>query len=158
VLTLYVALILHQSDDLKQARLPRAVRGSFVFLLNETCPHSWVATGYYDQIVANYARKAKFTAVINSDQAGLVRWRNRFKPSYPVLTDPKAALIHKLGGVSAPTVLQVDPRGMVTRRWVGLSKELLKQINVAVAASCKVSASGLKLEGAPATTQTGCLF
>ena len=158
MLTLFVSLILHHSDDLKQAPLPRAVRGSFVFLLNETCPHSWVATGYYDQIVANYGRKAKFMAVINTDQAGLMRWRNRFKPNYPVLIDPKAALIHKLGGVSAPTALEVDQRGMVIRRWVGLSKEMLKQINGAVAASCNVSARGLQLEGAPATTQIGCSF
>jgi hypothetical protein len=158
VLTLFVSLILHQSDDLKHATFPVALRGSIVFLLNETCPHSWVATGYYDQIVANYGRKAKFTAVINTDQEGLVRWRNRFKPTYPVLTDPKAALIHQLGGVSAPTALQIDRRGIVMRRWVGLSKEMLKQINGAVASSCNVSVRGLNLEGAPATTQIGCFF
>jgi hypothetical protein len=133
-------------------------KGAFVVLLNETCPHSWVATGYYDSLARAYGRKLNVIGLINTDAAGVRRWKARFKPTYPIFPDVNADAIRQLGGTSAPAIFWVDEKLRTRQKWVGISKNLLSNLNLTMSREARLAVLPLDLSDAPSSTQIGCSF
>ena len=160
MLTVLSALYLaHGPSSLPPGPVRNAIaKGAFVILLNETCPHSWVATGYYDSLARAYGRKLNVIGVINTDAAGVQRWKTRFKPTYPIYPDANAVAIRQLGGTSAPSLFWIDEKFKTREKWVGISKKLLSDLNKTMARQARLPLLRLDLSDAPPSTQIGCSF
>jgi hypothetical protein len=124
--------------------------------MNESCPHSWVATGFFNPLIRAYQRKIPFIGVINTDRAGFQRWQTAFRTTYRVILDPKLTLIDALGGKSAPSVFEIAPGGRIQRSWIGLSKPILRDLNRRLAVLSKLPPAKLNETGVPNATQIGC--
>lgn len=130
----------------------------FVLFLHETCPHSWVANRYFDQLARGYAGKIDIVGLFNAGADRFRAWDKRFHPTYPVLFDAKAATIHYLGVRSAPSAALIDATGRVVKVWSGLSKAGLDEMNRTLAKTVPSAPAPLDVSGAPDTPQFGCTF
>jgi len=130
----------------------------YLLFIHQTCPHSWVATPYFDQLSKAYGAKTPVVGIINADQKGYLAWQDRFHVPYRVLQDPSKTWMKTLHAPSSPWVLKIGTGGNILRSWGGLSVGILRSINSDMALTSKLPAIKLKTDGAPTVRQYGCLF
>ena len=159
LLTLYFPASLPDGRGLRTSPI-ELTASSFVYLLfiHQTCPHSWVATPYFDQLSQAYGSKTPIVGVINADQPGYSAWQERFVVKYRVLQDPKATWMKFFRATSSPWVVKIGRGGKVVKSWGGLSVGILQSINQDMALTTRRPLIRLNTEGAPSVRQFGCVF
>ncbi len=162
---LYLLLALHSATTLTDGGGLRTsptelTKGSCVYLLfiHQTCPHSWVATPYFDQLSHAYGSITPVVGVINADQPGYFTWQERFHVRYRVLLDPKSTWMKSFKATSSPWVVKIGHGGKVLNSWGGLSVGILQSLNADMAATAHRPLVRMNTEGAPTIRQYGCIF
>lgn len=131
----------------------------FLYFIHEGDTVNTSASSYIHRIVASYMpAKAKWYGVYDSSEANARSWLARYRTPYQMLMDRDLRMVHTFQVASSPTVIEIDPQGMIAEEWIGLSGAGMKDLNSAVAAANGVKAKTIDLTAAPSTTQFGTRY
>ena len=93
--------------------------------------------------------------VINTRDDRTRSFMAEFKPSFRILRDEDMSIVHALGVMNSPTVVQISTHGKIMNVWRGFGADKLKDINKAVAKANRKPVASIDFSKAPATTQFG---
>lgn len=122
------------------------------------CPCSIESQPYFNQIALNYADQVQFVGVAYSDRQTAERYRFDFSVPYPMLVADATQVFRDFETPRSVYVTIVDTQGVVTHRWPGYSKQMLFELNNAIAQLANTEVLPFDATMAPDELTSGCSF
>lgn len=135
-----------------------AERPMFVYFVRDGCPCSFDAEPLFHDLYKQFEGKIDFVSVTNGDAAKAKQWRSELSVHYPVIADPNEEIIHAYGAKAAVYSVLISKDGHIAKMWPGYSRDLLLEMNSAMANLAGVPEQKFDTKYAPLTKATGCAF
>jgi peroxiredoxin len=129
-----------------------------LFFIQDGCPCSEAADGFFRRLQAAYGEQASFLGVIDGDLASANGWSARHRNPYPILADPERRIIVACKAERSAYVMLVSRGGAIVALWPGYSSKMLAEVGSQLARLSGRPEVVLDTRGAPMEMVSGCTF
>jgi peroxiredoxin len=134
-----------------------ARRPVYLVFIKEGCPCSIEAQPFFERLYKKFGDRVQFVAVTDGTPAEAREWKAHFQVVYPMLSEPKAGLMHDFKALhSAYSALITKEEGVV-HLWPGYSRgeldSIVETLNLVTGRKQVVA-----FDDAPRKPTTGCTF
>jgi peroxiredoxin len=127
-----------------------------LYFIDGECPCSRDAAPFMDRLRDAYGDALAVVGVINVDGDEAQSWAKSAGVRFPVVADPKCAVIDAYGAERSVYMTLVSPGGTVAKTYPGYSASTLAEIAAGVARMAGVPDRAPRFEGAPEKLRVGC--
>jgi peroxiredoxin len=128
-----------------------------VFIMN-TCPCSTTAQPFFNKLWQAFHDKVAFLGVINSDMTEAKAWQSTNNVPFPILPDPKEAVIRSYKAEHSAYSALITSNGDLEKLWPGFSKTMLQATGKRLAELTGQKPPDFSFADAPEKMFSGCPF
>ncbi len=130
----------------------------FVYFVHQECPCSYAAEPLFHALADQFKGQVDFISVTNASTVDAKKWIEEMQVDYPVVSNPKADIMHAYGAVSSAYSALVTTDGKIAKMWPGFSRDLLLDMNREMSLATGQPERSFDTQYAPLKAATGCTF
>jgi blue copper oxidase len=131
-------------------------RPTLLYFIEKECPCSRDAAVFINRLQAAFGSHLRVVGVINADAAVAEAWVAAAKAEFPVVADPKFAVIDAYKAERSASTFLVSGDGAILKANPGYSADILKELATQIARSGKSAPAQVDFTGAPGKLTSGC--
>jgi peroxiredoxin len=131
---------------------------TFLYFVKDGCPCSYDAEPLFQKLSKHVGEAVQFVSVTDGDAKQAQKWNDGLVVPYPLVSDPKGAIIQKYGVERGVYAVLIRPDGTIDTMWPGYSKRLLGEMNAAIWRMAGKPARPFDPLYAPVEDASGCEY
>jgi len=149
-----------KDQDGKDFKLSGVVHDSpvLVVMVKDGCPCSMEAQPFFNQLAKAYGSKAQFVGVTDAAKYNASKFHDDFNVPYTLVSEPGMHTFEAYQSPRSVYTTLIAKGGAVRHMWPGYSKQLLDEINSALAKESDLPKATLDQKEAPERPSSGCKF
>ncbi len=133
-------------------------RPAMLVFIKKDCPCSVEFEPFFHRLHRGYHASVQFLGVIDAAPAEARRYAEANRVPYPVLADPKRAIIRRFRAENGGYVVLLRRDSSVETLWPGCSAAMMREMSAHIAALAGVDEQPVDGTDLPAVLTTGCPF
>ncbi|MEG4917669.1 redoxin domain-containing protein [Microcoleus sp. B7-D4] len=134
--------------------LPKKV--TILVFIEKNCPCCTSGKDYIDRIEKYYGEETNILGVVVGTHNDAVQWKQRTKPRFTVVSDPKGRIAKSYGVVYSLGFRVIDTKGKIILSYPGYSEPMLKELTSKISTLSGVIDLEMPTSPAPAELTQGC--
>ncbi len=127
-----------------------------LFFIESECPCSRDAAPFLDRLQAAYGDACTVVGVMNASTKIAGEWAKQVGSRFPIIADPKLAIINAYGAERSVYITIVAPDGKIVKTYPGYSSKTLKELSTTIARLGGLPERAVSLGLAPQELVAGC--
>jgi peroxiredoxin len=128
------------------------------YFIEKDCPCSAEAAPFLDRIQDEFGSSCQVVGLINANQTEAIAWAKKVGTSFPIIADPKLAIIRAYGAEQSVYTTLVAPGGTIVKTFPGYGQEMLHELTTKIAKHGGKAQAKLVIADAPVQLISGCPF